>query len=64
MEAPMRFFSRGEIDKATAIDRSYLDADRGCAELALARLADVRIEFPADAKLEYAAGTIRHQFAG
>jgi len=60
----MKFFQRTYYDKATALERAYFDADRGCIELALTRLADIRLEFPRDAILEYAEGTLRIDFIG
>ena len=60
----MKLFTRISGDKATTIERAYFDADRGCIELALARFADLRIDFPQDPVLEYAEGILRKDFIG
>jgi hypothetical protein len=60
----MRLFKRSANDKGTAIERAYFDADRGHILLALARMADIREEFPRDAGLEYAEGILRKDFLG
>ena len=59
-----RFFKRTDSDKLRSISRAYFDTDRGCVELALERLADVRVEFPHDATLEYAEACLRKDSLG
>jgi len=59
-----RLFKRAAGDKAAAMERAYFDADRGCIELALERMADIRVEFPRDAVLEYAEGCLRKDSLG
>ncbi|HNX34686.1 MAG TPA: hypothetical protein PKM57_08665 [Kiritimatiellia bacterium] len=60
----MRLFKRSANDKPTALERVYFDADRGCIALALERMADIRIDFPRDAVLEYAEGCLRKDSLG
>ncbi len=60
----MRFIRRSSEDKARALERAYADADGGNIALALERLADVRLEFPRDAILEYAEGILRKDHVG
>jgi hypothetical protein len=59
-----RLFKRAARDKAAAMERARFDVDRGCIGLALERMADIRVEFPRDAVLEYAEGWLRKEFLG
>ncbi len=60
----MRFYGWDQGDIQRCVERSYLDAEKGCVQLALARIADIGAVLPNEAVLLYTEGVIRSAFLG
>jgi len=60
----MQFFRAAYENLMVAINRSYFEADHGRVNIALERLQEIANEFPDDAHIIYAQGTIRRDYLG